>query len=66
MKKFFQKFSNNKIYYSLVVLCIVAVGSVVTTVIKDNIDESMRRNLALSEGVQIPEINAQIPATAEP
>lgn len=66
MKKFFQKFSNNKIYYSLVVLCIVAVGSVVTTVIKDNIDESMRRNLALSEGVQIPEINAQIPVTAEP
>ena len=66
MKKFFQKLSNSKIYYSLVVVCVVAVGSVVTTVIKNNVEESMRRNLALSESVQIPEINAQLPAASEP
>lgn len=66
MKKFFHKLSGNKIYYSLVVLCVVAVGSVVTTVIKDNINESAKRNLALSEGVQIPEITTQIPASSEP
>ena len=66
MKKFFQKLSSNKIYYSLVVLCIVAVGSVITTVIRNNVDESMRRNLALSEGVQIPEVSAQLPAASEP
>ncbi len=65
MKKIFRVFKGNKAYYALVAVCITAVGTVVTTVVRDYMEESAQRNLALSEEIMIPAVTEPPVAAAD-